>query len=360
MPESKLKYRIINVNYDGPGEPKAEILLIYTGGTMGMMHDRSGALVALNFNQILQRVPALKGLGLKLTIISFPKPLDSSNVEIRHWQDLGYIIYENYQHYDGFVVLHGTDTMAYTASALSYMLDGLNKPVIFTGAQLPISAIRSDARANLVSALEIAAAKRDGHPVVPEVCIYFDYQLMRGNRSFKKRSSQFAAFGCENYPIMAKVGINITYHEAVIRPYDPKAQLQFRHRFDPNVLIVKLFPALPESSLRHAIGTPGLRGLILETFGSGNAPTSKGFLDCLRTAVQKGIVVFNVSQLIGGIVSQGRYETSVYMNDIGVVGGRDITTEAAVTKLMFLLGNESDNEVIKRKLVTPLSGEMMA
>lgn len=359
MPDSRLKYRIFNVNYDGPGQPKAEILLIYTGGTMGMVHDKTGALVAFNFNQIIQRIPALRSLDLKLTIISFPRPLDSSNVEIKHWQDLGYIIYENYHHYDGFVVLHGTDTMAFTASALSFMLQGLNKPVIFTGAQLPISAIRSDARANLVSALEIAAAKRNGRAIVPEVCIYFDYQLMRGNRTFKKRSNQFAAFGCENYPIMAKVGINITYHEAVIRPNDPHNQLVFRNKFDPNVLILKIFPSITEAAVRHAIETPGLRGLIIETFGSGNAPTVKWFLDCLRTAVRKDIVIFNVSQLIGGIVNQGRYETSVYLNEIGVVGGRDISTEAALTKLMFLLGNEHDTEEIKRKLVIPISGEMM-
>ena len=186
---------------------------------------------------------------------------------------MDYIINENYHQYDGFVVLHGTDTMSFTASALSFMLQGLNKPVIFTGAQLPISAIRSDARANLVSALEIASAKKDGRPLVPEVCIYFDYQLMRGNRTFKKRSNQFAAFGCENYPILAKVGINISYFETLIRPYDPETKLDYKYQFEPGVFDLILFPSIRESFVRHVINMPGLKGLILETFGSGNAPT---------------------------------------------------------------------------------------
>jgi L-asparaginase len=352
-------YRIVNVTSARSKPPKARILVVYTGGTLGMEHDESGALVALNFNHILQKVPTLTSLDIDLTVISFPTPLDSSNVTISEWQDIGYIIYENHQQFDGFVVLHGTDTMSYTASALSFMLNGLNKPVIFTGAQLPISAIRSDARANFVTAIEIAAAKkRKGRPMVPEVGIYFDYQLFRANRTFKKRSNQFAAFGCENYPILAKAGVKIVYHEALIKPYEPNVTLDYKNSFDTHVFILKIFPSIQESFVRHVINMPGLKGLILETFGSGNAPTEAWFLDCLREAAGKGIILYNVSQLIGGMVMHGRYETSKYMEELGIVSGSDITREAALVKLMFLLGTETETDEIKRKLSTPLCGEM--
>ncbi|MCC5927858.1 MAG: asparaginase [Cyclobacteriaceae bacterium] len=352
------KYRIVNVGTSFRESARASVLVIYTGGTLGMVHDKTGSLVALQFNQISRHIPSLKVLGIKLTVISFPAPIDSSNVNIHDWKDLGYIIYENYHQYDGFVVLHGTDTMSFTASAISFMLQGLNKPIIFTGAQLPISAIRSDARANFVTALEIAAAKKDGRPIVPEVCIYFDYQLMRGNRTFKKRSSQFAAFGTENYPILAKAGINITYFEANIKPYSPDEKLVYRDKFKPNVIIIKIFPSMTETVLRNMLATPGIDGIILETYGSGNAPTDSWFLDALRETVDRGVVIYNVSQLIGGMVIHGRYETSKYMDEIGIVPGCDITTEAALTKLMFLLANESDVKEVKRKLAIPLCGEM--
>lgn len=358
MKESKLKYRIVDVIKASDGDSKSNILIIYTGGTVGMEHDASGALVALNFNQIVKRVPALKVLDLSLTVISFPSPFDSSNVTIQEWQDLGYIIYENHQHYDGFVVLHGTDTMSFSASAISYMLKDINKPVIFTGAQLPISAIRSDARANLVTALEIASAKRNGKPIVPEVCIYFDYQLMRGNRTFKKRSSQFAAFGCENYPILAKAGITIRYNNSAIMDYAPNLKLDYKYEFCSDVFILKIFPSLKESYIRHILSIPGLKGIIMESYGSGNAPTEDWFLNCLKDAIDRGMVIYNVSQLIGGIVLHGRYETSKYLEKIGVISGSDITREAAITKLMFLLGTESSIDSIKLKLKAPLCGEL--
>jgi len=360
MNDKNAKYRIFNVSGVSKKHAKSKILLIYTGGTVGMEHDASGALVALNFNQIVKRIPALKVLDLKLTVISFPQPLDSSNVTIKEWQDLAYIIYENHLYYDGFVILHGTDTMSFTASALSYMLLGLNKPIIFTGAQLPISAIRSDARPNLVTALEIASAKRNGIPVVPEVCVYFDYQLMRGNRTFKKRSSQFAAFGCDNYPILAKAGINISYNDSVILKYDANAVLEFKDKFCTDIIILKIFPSIQESYIRHILSIPGLKGVILETYGSGNAPTEYWFLDSLKEAIDRGVVIYNVSQLTGGIVIHGRYETSKYLQEIGVISGSDITREAAITKLMFLLGTESSVEEVKRKLFTPLCGELTA
>ena len=352
------KYRIVEVIKAKKASTNASILIVYTGGTIGMEHDDSGSLRALNFNQIVKRAPSLRNLALKLTVISFPEPIDSSNVSIADWQSLGYIIFENYNHYDGFVVLHGTDTMSYTASAISYMLQGLNKPVIFTGAQLPISAIRSDARPNLVTALEIASAKIDDQPVVPEVCIYFDYQLMRGNRSFKKRSSQFSAFGCENYPIMAKAGISILYNQDVIKKYKPDENLEFHQGFCEDVIVLKLFPSLKESYIRHMLGIPGLQGVVLESYGSGNAPTDQWFLDSLKEANDKGIIIYNVSQLIGGVVMHGRYETSKYLEQAGVISGADITREAAVTKLMFLLGTEADKDVIKQKLKVPICGEL--
>lgn len=358
MDEQIPKYRIVEVVKASKVKAKTSVLIIYTGGTIGMEHDSSGSLVALNFNQIVKRAPALKALDLRLTVISFPKPIDSSNVTVEDWRNLGYIIHENYNLYDGFVVLHGTDTMSFTASALSFMLQGLNKPIIFTGAQLPISAIRSDARPNLVTALEIASAKVNGHPIVPEVCVYFDYQLMRGNRTFKKRSSQFAAFGCENYPILAKAGISITYNTDFIKKYDPAAHLNYKYQFCSDILVLKLFPSAKESYIRHLLSAPGLKGVVLESYGSGNAPTSKWFLSCLGEAIKKGVIIYNVSQLIGGVVAHGRYETSKYLEEIGVISGRDITREAAITKLMFLLGTETDSEVLKRKLFMPLSGEL--
>lgn len=358
MNEKIPKYRIVDVIKASKKNAKSSILIIYTGGTIGMELDTSGALVALNLNEIAKRVPSLKILDLKLTVISFPAPLDSSNVTTSEWMDLGHIIYENRNQYDGFVILHGTDTMSYTASALSFMLIGINKPVIFTGAQLPISAIRSDARSNLVTALEIASAKRNGIPVVPEVCIYFDYQLMRGNRTFKKRSSQFSAFGCENYPILAKAGISISYNESAIMKYDSELKLEFKNQFCSDVIILKIFPSIKESYVRHMLSAPGLKGVIMETYGSGNAPTYKWFLNCLKETIDKGIVIFNVSQLIGGIVIHGRYETSKFLEEIGVISGSDITREAAITKLMFLLGSESNIKDVKQKLKTPICGEL--
>lgn len=358
MAKKNPKYRIVEVSKASGENAKSSILIVYTGGTIGMEHDASGSLVALNFNEIVKRAPSLKRLDLKITVISFPKPFDSSNVTFSEWQDLGYIIYENHHHYDGFVVLHGTDTMSFTASALSYALKGLNKPVIFTGAQLPISAIRSDARANLVTALEIASSKTNGVPTVPEVCVYFDYQLMRGNRSFKKRSSQFAAFGSENYPILAKAGITITYNDDAITKYDSQAKLEFKNKFCPDVIVLKLFPSLQESYMRHMLATPGLKGVILESYGSGNAPTASWFLDCIKEAIQKNIVIYNVSQLVGGVVIHGRYETSKFLEEAGVVSGSDITREAAITKLMFLLGSESKLEYVREKLKAPICGEL--
>jgi len=349
-----LKYKIVNINETGD----RSVLIIYTGGTFGMIQDANGSLIPFNFGKVVDRVPELRQLGIKLTVISFPKPIDSSNILVQNWKDMAYIIEENYEQYDAFVVLHGTDTMAYSASMLSYMLDGLNKPVIFTGAQMPIGSIRSDARENLITALEIASSHVDGNPIVSEVCVFFNYLLLRGCRSQKLRSSTFAAFESENYPSLAEAGIEIEYNYSALKPYDPKAKLKIKNQLDPNVAILKIFPGITEEVVRSVLGIENLKGIVLESFGSGNTMKYDWFMNCLQEAIDTGKIILNVSQCIGGEVDQGRYETSMGLTGIGVLSGGDITTEAAVTKLMFLLGQESDEDRLKHRLTHSITGEM--
>lgn len=349
-----LKYKIVNINEAG----ERAVLIIYTGGTFGMVQDASGALAPFNFGKVVDRVPELKQLGIRLTVISFPKPIDSSNILIQDWKDMAYIIEENYSQYDAFVILHGTDTMAYSASMLSYMLEGLNKPVIFTGAQMPIGSIRSDARENLITALEIAAAHNNGHPIVSEVCVYFNYRLLRGSRAQKLRSSTFAAFESENYPVLADAGIEIEFNYSALMPFNPDAKLNVHNGLDPNVAILKLFPGITENVVRSILDDSKIKGIVMETFGSGNTMSFDWFIDCLKDALNNGKVILNVSQCIGGEVQQGRYETSKKLNEIGVLSGGDITTEAAITKLMFLLGASKDRNELDYLLTHSLVGEM--
>lgn len=355
-----MNYRIVNIRTSAVSDPEVSILIIYTGGTIGMVYDDEGSLAPFNFGKVIERIPEMTSLQLRLTVISFPKPLDSSNINYKDWQNLAYIIYENYDQYDGFVILHGTDTMSYSASALSFMLENLNKPVIFTGAQIPIGHIRSDARENLITALEIASARDGDQPLISEVCIYFNFLLLRGNRSQKVRSSTFAAFESQNYPLLAESGIFIEYNRANLLPHKEKAKLTIKNKFDTNVTILKIFPGITKSLIESVLNVEGLRGVVLETYGSGNTMNHKWFIKLLEKAIKKDIVLFNVSQCSGGEVIQGRYETSKKLNDIGVISGSDITTEAAITKLMFLLGNEPDIGEVKRKLALPLCGEMDA
>lgn len=349
-------YKKININTALPDFPRSRVMIIYTGGTIGMAYNRQGVLSPFDFKHILDHLPVLKGLLLNLTVIAFDHPIDSSNVDPTHWKTIGEIIFDNYNAHDGFVVLHGTDTMAYTSSALSFMLQGLGKPVIFTGAQLPISEPRSDARENLITALEIASAQFNGKPMVPEVCLYFDYELIRGCRAKKVESMYFDAFQSENYPPLAKAGVKINYATEAIRAHG-LGQLALHTQFDTNIALLKLFPGISESVMAAILNADGLKAVILETYGAGNAPTAPWFINRLSHAIAKGILILNISQCPGGMVVQGKYETSKTLESIGVVSGRDMTTEAAVTKLMLLLGEYGVEETGKR-ITQSIAGEL--
>lgn len=324
-----------------------------------MSYDKDGVLTPFSFEYILDQLPTLKNLALAITAVSFETPIDSSNIHPEHWQLISSVIFDQYDEHDGFVVLHGTDTMAYTASALSFMLDGLNKPVIFTGAQLPISEPRSDARENLITALDIASARDHDAPIVPEVCIYFDYELLRGNRSKKVESMQFDAFDSGNYPPLAKAGVKIDYNFSVIRTPPKGVSLNLRATFETNIAILKLFPGISKNVVSAVLNTPGLNAVILETYGSGNAPTLSWLIEELSEAIERGVIIVNVSQCPGGRVVQGRYETSKRLQQIGVISGVDMTTEAAVTKLMLLIGEYGPSNA-KTMISVPIAGELTA
>lgn len=314
-------------------------------------------LMPFNFNHLYVQIPELKKFDLKLSVVAFDKPLDSSNMNTEIWKRIARLIEENYEKYDGFVILLGSDTMAYTASALSFMLEHLNKPVILTGSQLPIGKIRTDGKENLITAIEIAAAKKEGKPLVSEVAIYFEYELYRGNRTHKYNSEHFDAFESPNYPVLAEAGVHINYNFSAIKKADSK-KLKVHHVLDNNIAFLKLFPGINENVVNAVISANGLRALILETFGSGNAPTEQWFVNALSNAIGKGIIILNITQCNSGKVEQGRYETSAQLKNIGVIGGGDMTSEAAVTKLMFLLGQKMSTGEIKKQLQKPLRGEM--
>jgi L-asparaginase len=335
------------------------ILIIYTGGTIGMVHDpESGSLVPIDFRHITDHVPELRKFGYDLHSISFDPVKDSSNIDPDVWVRMAEIIEESYDDFDGFVVLHGTDTMAYTASALSFMLENLGKPVILTGSQLPIGLLRTDGRENLITAIEIAAAMENDMPAVPEVCIYFDNKLTRGNRTTKMSAEHFDAFNSPNYGPLAEVGLHLKYYKHLIS-YPGKEQKLIVHKsFDNNVGILKLFPGINRKLVKSIIETDGLRGLIIETFGSGNAPTYQWFLDEIYKYIDNGGIILNVTQCHGGSVEMGLYETSRQMLAAGVISGKDITSEASVTKLMFLLGRYSSREKITESLNKSLAGEI--
>jgi len=324
-----------------------------------MVHDQeTGSLVPIDFRHISDHVPELRKFGYDLHSISFDPVKDSSNVDPGVWIKLAEIIEEGYYDFDGFVVLHGTDTMAYSASALSYMLENLGKPVIFTGSQLPIGLLRTDGKENLITAIEIAAAKQDESPAVPEVCIYFDNKLTRGNRTTKMSAEHFDAFYSPNYPPLAEVGLHLRYFDNLISHPAKDSKLIVHKSFDNNVAILKLFPGINRNLVKAITNTEGLRGLIIETFGSGNAPTYQWFLDDLKQFIDNGGIIFNVTQCHGGSVEMGLYETSRQMLAAGVVSGTDITSEASVTKLMHLLGRYSSTDKVTESLKKSLSGEI--
>ena len=342
-------------------QKNTHILLIYTGGTIGMkICPESDSLIPFDFSQISEEVPELSKSGCIIDSYSFDPVIDSSDVSIPFWQELARIIEENYTRYDGFVVLHGTDTMSYSASALSFMLENLEKPVVFTGSQLPIGMLRTDGKENLISSIEIASAQdENGHPIVPEVVIYFESQLYRGNRTTKFSAENFRAFRSPNAPVLADIGIHIKYHTQLIRYPDSWGNpLVVNYRLDPNVAVLKLFPGITRQAIEAITHTDGLRALIIETFGSGNAPTSTLFLDCIAEAISRGIIVLNITQCVTGKVDMDAYATGKALQRLGVINGLDSTTEAATTKLFFLLGQNPDNEEVKRLLPNNLAGEI--
>ena len=336
------------------------VLLIYTGGTIGMIENpETGALEAFNFDQLQENVPELKRFNYRISSYQFNPPIDSSDMEPSLWAKLVKIIAYNYDNFDGFVILHGTDTMAYTASALSFMLENLSKPVILTGSQLPIGMLRTDGKENLITSIEIAAAKHpDGTAIVPEVCIFFENHLLRGNRTTKINAENFNAFRSYNYPSLATAGIHIKYDVTQIYYPVSRRPLKPHYLLDRNIAILKLFPGISPSVVESILNIPGLKGVVMETFGSGNAPVDKWFLQMLEEAVGRGVVIVNVTQCRAGSVEMHRYETGQKLLEIGVISGYDSTTESAVTKLMFLFGHGLTPNEVKEHMNCSLIGEI--
>jgi L-asparaginase len=338
---------------------KPKILLLYTGGTIGMVKNfETGALKVFNFKKLLQNIPELKQLDCDIETFSFKKPIDSSDMNPAEWEMMATVINDKYADFDGFVILHGSDTMAYSASALSFMLEDLDKPVVFTGSQLPIGDLRTDAKENLITAIQIASLTEAGQPVVREVCLYFEYKLYRGNRTTKISAEHFNAFTSPNYPALAESGVHLKVNREQFLPRGEGRLLKVGRDFDGNVAIVKLFPGLNAQVLSAIVDIPELKGIVLETYGSGNAPSADWFINILQKGIARGLHILNVTQCWGGRVNMGQYETSTKLKEIGVLSGADITTEAAVTKMMYLLGQNVAHSDFKELFETSMRGEL--
>lgn len=363
FPPRLMETRIKSITLPEKGDEdnsRPKILIIYTGGTIGMVvNPESGALEPFDFEYLIDNVPRIKRLDYDIDSFQFAEPLDSSAMTPDHWKDIAYVIECFYDKYDGFVVLHGTDTMAYTASALSFMLENLRKPVVITGSQLPIEEVRTDGEENLITSLQIAAARReDGSPMLEEVAILFENYLWRGNRATKYSADNFNAFKSSNFPRLAKIGMGITFREDVLwHPVDQEP-LKMHYGMDTNVMYLSLFPGITTTMIRHALSTPGLKGVVLKTYGAGNGPSDDGFLEAIRDACNRGVVIVNVSQCDNGMVDPHRYKTGSALYGAGVISGHDLTSEAAITKLMFLFGQNYSSDEVKKLMETPLVGEM--
>ena len=341
-------------------DKNANVLLIYTGGTIGMVENaETGALEPFNFSHLRSNMPEIKRLNFNVETYLFDPPIDSSDMSPSIWEQIVHVIEDHYGEYDGFVILHGTDTMAYTASALGLMLDNLTKPVILTGSQLPIGKLRTDGKENLITALEIAADKDAvGRPVVPELCVYMQNLLMRGNRTTKINADNFSAFTSPNYPYLGEAGLNIRYNEQSILKPDYDKPVHFNYAMDSHVVILKLFPGISEAVVQAHLTIPGLKGVVLETYGTGNSLIDPWFTDLLHDTIERDIVVVNVTQCLYGGVEMHRYENGQRLEKLGVVSGHDITTEAALAKLMILFGEGKTPVEVSHLMSVSLRGEL--
>ena len=339
---------------------KPNILIVYTGGTIGMIKDyKSNALKAFDFSRIIDKIPELEQLDCEIESISFEEPIDSSNMNTEYYIHIVEIIEANYTNFDGFVILTGSDTMSYTSSAISFMIENLQKPIIFTGSQLPIGDLRTDAKENLITSIEIAASRKNNQTIISEVCLYFEYKLYRANRTTKISSEQFEAFASMNYPALAESGVHLNFNEHLLsKPVFNDKKLIIRKKLITDVVILKLFPGITETVVEAILNIRNLKGVVLETYGSGNAPNKPWFLNLINNAIQNGIKIINVTQCYGGSVILGHYDTSVGLKAIGVIGGIDITTESAVAKLMYLLSEDLTDENFKDYFQKSLRGEI--